>query len=333
MRKFISGGLAAAVLFAAGLMPAAAQTTLKASHFLPPNHAWQKVLEAWGEELKEKSKGEIVLEIYPAAQLGPPNRQYQLVTNGVADLAVVLHSATPGRFPVTELAGQPLTFPASGQSSEFMSHRLTELAPEFLAQEHPGTKILWMAVTPPLKLHTTNTDVTSVDDLKGLRVRYAGKVFQQMLESFGAAPLPIPPGETVDALSKGVADGAMFPYEATKSFNLGSVVKYSLEPGLASATFALVMNQESFDALSPENQKLIEEMSGPARAEAFGRLLDESETDARQYMIDNKVKIETLSDSQLAPFKEKVQPLVNEAVAAVDGAGKSGSAFLAAYTK
>lgn len=333
MRRLIAGGLTAALVLAAGLAPAAAQTTLKASSFLPPNHAWQKILEAWGEELKEKSKGEIALEIYPAAQLGPPNRQYQLVTNGVADLAVILHSATPGRFPVTELAGQPLTFPASGQSSEVMSRRLTELAPEYLAQEHPDTKILFMAVTPPLKLHTTKKDVTSVDDIQGLRVRYAGKVFQQMLETFGAAPLPIPPGETVDALSKGVADGTMFPYEATKSFNLGSVVKYSLEPGLASATFALVMNQASFDALSPENQKLIEETTGPARAEAFGHLLDVSEAEARQYMIDNNVKIETLSDSQIAPFKDKVQPLVNEAVAAVDGAGKPGSAFLAAYTK
>lgn len=234
---------------------------------------------------------------------------------------------------MTELAGQPLTFPSTGKTSEIMSRRLTELAPKYLAAEHPDTKILWMAVTPPLKLHTTKTDVTTVGDVNGLRVRYAGKVFQEILEAFGAAPLPIPPGETVDALSKGVADGAMFPYEATKSFNLGSVVKYSLEPGLASATFALVMNQSVFDGLSPDDQKIIEETTGPARAEAFGRRWDASEADGRQYMVDNNVKIETLSDEQIAPFKQAVEPIVKKAVDAVDAAGKPGGAFIAAYTK
>ncbi|MBX4926432.1 TRAP-type C4-dicarboxylate transport system substrate-binding protein [Rhizobium binae] len=333
MNRYLAGGIAAVTLLLAGTAPASAQTTLKVSSFLPPNNAWQKELEAWGEKLKEKSKGELTLEIFPAAQLGPPNRQYQLVTNGVADIAVILHSATPGRFPMTELAGQPLTFPSTGKTSEIMSRRLTELAPKYLAAEHPDTKILWMAVTPPLKLHTTKTDVTTVGDVNGLRVRYAGKVFQEILEAFGAAPLPIPPGETVDALSKGVADGAMFPYEATKSFNLGSVVKYSLEPGLASATFALVMNQSVFDGLSPDDQKIIEETTGPARAEAFGRRWDASEADGRQYMVDNNVKIETLSDEQIAPFKQAVEPIVKKAVDAVDAAGKPGGAFIAAYTK
>jgi TRAP-type C4-dicarboxylate transport system substrate-binding protein len=333
MSRILTRGMLAALFVVAGLAPAAAQTTLKVSSFLPPNNAWQKELEAWGAELKEKSKGELNLEIYPAAQLGPPNRQYQLVTSGQADIAVVLHSATPGRFPVTELAGLPLTFPSAGKTSAIMSRRLTELAPEFLAQEHPGTKILWMAVTPPLKLHTTKTEITSASNVKGLRVRYAGTVFQQMLEALGASPMPIPPGETVDALSKGVADGAMFPYEATKSFNLGSVVKYSLEPGLATNTFALVMSQPVFDSLSAGDRKLIEETTGPARAEKFGTLWDANEADGRQYMLDNHVTIDTLSDDQLGPFRKAVEPIVKDAVSAVDAAGKPGSAFLAAYTK
>lgn len=333
MNKRIATSLLAAAFIAIGLSPAAAQTTLKVSSFLPPNNAWQKALEAWGAELKEKTAGDIALEIYPAAQLGPPNRQYQLVTNGVADIAVILHSATPGRFPVTELAGQPLTFPSEGKTSAIMSRRLTELAPEFLAQEHNDTKILWMAVTPPLKLHTTKTDVTSVGDIKGLRVRYAGKVFQQMLDTFGASPMAVPPGETVDGLSKGVIDGAMFPYEATKSFNLGPVVRYSLEPGLATATFALVMNQSVFDGLSDASKKVIEETTGPQRAETFGAMWDASEADGRQYMLDNGVTIETLSAEQLKPFQTAVAPIVKEAVSQVDAAGKHGSEFLSAYTK
>lgn len=333
MKIHIFRSMLTAAIVAAAIGPAAAQTTLKVSSFLPPNNAWQKELEAWGAELKEKSKGELTLEIFPAGQLGPPNRQFEMAANKIVDMAVVLHSTTPGRFPVTEIAGLPLTFPAAGKTSEIMSRRLTELAPQYLAAEHPNTKILWMAVTPPLKLHTTKKEIKSVGDIKGLRVRYAGTVFKDMLTAFGAAPLPIPPAETVDSMSKGIADGAMFPYEATKSFNIGSVAKHSLEPGLASATFALVMNKAAFDGLSKEDQKLIDETTGPERAAEFGKLLDASEADGRQYMIDSKVAITTLSDEQLAPFRKAVEPIVNKAVSTVDTSGKPGSAFLAAYTK
>jgi TRAP-type C4-dicarboxylate transport system substrate-binding protein len=62
------------VLAAAGLCFATAATAqtieLKASHFLPPNHTFQKALIAWGEELAAASNGRLKLTIYPAAQLG-----------------------------------------------------------------------------------------------------------------------------------------------------------------------------------------------------------------------------------------------------------------------
>ena len=54
----------AALIAAAAILdivaPAAAQTIeLKASHFLPPNHTFQKALIAWGEELATASNGRL----------------------------------------------------------------------------------------------------------------------------------------------------------------------------------------------------------------------------------------------------------------------------------
>ena len=45
---------------------------LKVSHFLPPNHTFQKELLRWGDELEKASGGRLKLKLYPAAQLGPP---------------------------------------------------------------------------------------------------------------------------------------------------------------------------------------------------------------------------------------------------------------------
>ena len=306
--------------------------TLKVSTFLPPNHVWNRAIEAWGTEIADLSGGELDLEIFPAGQLGPPPRQYDLVRTGAADLAVILHSATPGRFPMTELAGLPLTVPSAGNDSAITSRRLTELAPDYLAGEHPDTKILWMAVTPPLKIHLTDADPSDLSAFEGKRVRYAGSTWQKIIETLGGSPVPVPPAEAADAMSKGVVDGACFPFEATKAFDLAPVTSYSLEPGLAAAPFALVMSQATYDALSPELQAIIDDTTGPDRAEWFGKMLDEGEAGGRAYMAEAGVNIITLGADQIEDLKAEFAGIVDEAVAAAADSGGDAEAFLSAYT-
>ncbi|MCL4675750.1 MAG: hypothetical protein KJZ59_06960, partial [Pararhodobacter sp.] len=166
MRLTTLTAIAALTLSAtAGLGTSAMAETLRISTFLPPNHAFNVALAAWGEELAAATNGELDVEIFPAGQLGPPPRQFDLVRSGGADISVILNGATPGRFPMTELAGLPLTHPSAGLDSAITSRRLTELAPEYLAAEYEGTRILWMAVTPPLKIHFSSTDPSNLDAL------------------------------------------------------------------------------------------------------------------------------------------------------------------------
>lgn len=320
---------AVAALTTAWTAPGFAET-LRVSSFLPPNHTFNRAIEAWGEELSAATNGELQVEIFPAGQLGPPPRQFDLVRSGGADIAVILHGATPGRFPMTELAGLPLTHPSAGLDSAITSRRLTELAPEYLAAEHEGTHILWMAVTPPLKIHLTSADPSDLSNLSGLRIRYAGTVWQQIIEAMGASPVPVPPAESADAMSRGIVDGASFPFEATQAFDLAPVTQYSMEPGLASATFALVMGDAAYDRLTPEQQAAVDATTGPDRAEWYGARWDEGEGAGRQYMVDAGVNIVTLSDEQVGSLTEAFSGIVSQAVKTVGG---QAQAFVDAYTE
>lgn len=307
--------------------------TLKVSTFVPPKHAFNLMLTQWGEELAEKTGGELTLDIFPAGQLGPPPRQYDLAATGAADIAVHLTATTPGRFPMAELAALPLSYPMAGSDSATSSRRLTELVDDYLAAENPGTRVLWMAVTPPLKINIKGDKPETLADFSGKRIRYAGKVFQEMIENLGATPMPVSPGEVSESLSKGVIDGATFPYEALMAFDLGSVLNYSIEPGMASAVFSVVMNEAKFNALSPEHQQLILETTGPDRAEAFGNMWDEGEAKGREYILSKGVEIVTLEGSELDKLTALVKPIIDTTIKAVDDSGKPGQAFFDAYTK
>ncbi|MFT6607433.1 MAG: TRAP-type C4-dicarboxylate transport system substrate-binding protein [Halocynthiibacter sp.] len=321
---------AAMAMVVAGFSAPASAETLKVTTFLPPMHTFVTAIKEWGAELSERTGGELQLEVFPAAQLGPPPRQFDLVRSGGADIGIFLHGLTPGRFPMTELAGLPLSAPSAGNESAITSRRLTELAPEYLAKEHEGTKILWLAVTPPLKVHFANADPSDLGNLKGLRLRYAGSTWQQIFEALGASPVPVPPAETADAMGKGIVDGASFPFEATKAFDLGPVSKYSMEPGLASATFAVVMSDAAYNRLSPEHQALIDETTGPDRAAWFGAKWDAGESHGRAYMEEAGVKIVKLDDAQIATLKGTFKGIVDGAVTA---AGETAPGFVGAYTK
>ena len=304
---------------------------LKVSHFLPPNHTFQKQCLLWSDELEKASGGRLKLKLYPAAQLGPPPRQFDLARNGVADIAIGLTGATPGRYPMTELVSEAYVAPREGGSCEIMSRRLTTLFNSHLAAEYPGLKMLWMMVTAPLKFHTAKVPLRRLEDFKSLRIRYAGEQFAEIVAALGATPVAVPPGETQDGLAKGIIDGATLPYEGAQSFDLGTVVKYSLEPGVSTATFVAAMNPKRFESLPPDLAALITQSTGPAMAARFGAALDEAEATGRAYMLGRGVQVTTLPPSEDARMHTAVAPLLEKRLASFEASGKQARAFLAAY--
>jgi TRAP-type transport system periplasmic protein len=313
---------------------AVAQTIeLRVTHFMPPNHTFQKELLRWADELDKASNGRLKLRIYPASQLGPVQRQFDLVKNGVADIAVSIHGATPGRYPLTEVVGLPFVSPREGINSAITSRRLTELAPIYLADEHQGLRILWMAVTNPLMFHLAKMPIKTVQDFRGLRIRYSGQQLTKIISALGAVPLAVPPGETTDSLAKGIIDGATFPYEAAQSFDLGSVIKYTLEPGVSTATFAVVMNPKKFQELPDDLKTLITDTTGPEAAAHFGKEWDDAEKRGKEYMIAKGVKVLRLPDEQLQSMRSLLAPIVTQALNDLEARGKPARQFLEAYTK
>lgn len=320
-------------LLAAGTTAHAQPYELKVSHYLPPNHTMQKVLEDWSAELEQKSQGQLKLKIYPASQLGPVQRQFDLARNGQVDIALGLTGATPGRYPMTEIANLPFVYPSAGATSAVMSKRLTELSAKYLDAEYVGLHVLWMGVAPPTSFFTAKKQINTLADLSGMKLRFLGEQQARVLRALGAVPLQVPPGEIADGMAKGVIDGAMFNYEAAESFGLGSVTRHVVEPAVFTGTLVLVMNDRKYAALPANLRALIDATTGAAAAGRLGERWDAAQTHGRAAMLAAHVEINTLDPAALAAIHAVTQPLVGQAVAALDSQGKPASAFFADYTK
>jgi TRAP-type transport system periplasmic protein len=325
--------LATAVVFSTGTARAAEPIVLKLSHFIPPQHAFHKWVVGWTQKIEQESGGRLKFEIYPNGQLvGPPNRQFDAARNGITDIAFCLHGVTPGRYPMTELANLPFTWPSDGANLPEMAKRMTELAPKYLAAEHTGLHILFMSMANPVVLYS-RVPINKLDDYKGKKIRYASITNKQMMEALGASPMLIPPPESQDALAKGIADGAMFPHEAGFAYDLASVAKYAIEPPLASATFAFMMNPAKYDSLPPNLRAILDKKAGVAGAMSFGKAWQDFEKFARETEVKKGLQIITLPDAEVAKMKALAKPIVESALDAQEKAGKPAREFFAAYTK
>jgi TRAP-type transport system periplasmic protein len=318
---------------AASAAAAEAQTIqLKLSHFVPPNHTFHKWALAWADQLNKESGGKLKVEVYPNGQLvGPPNRQFDAARNAITDIAFTLHGVTPGRYAMTELVNLPFTWPSSGSGSTVTSRRLSELGP-VLAGEHQGLRILYMAVANPVVFNCKNP-VRAIGDFKGLKIRYAGVQNKYLLDALGAVPLLIPPPESQDALAKGIVDCAMFPFEASVAYDLGSVAKHATVPGVATATFALVMNPAKYDALPADLKAVIDKTTGPAAAERFGKEWEAAENQGKEHVAKQGVQIATLPAAAVEQMKKLMAPHVEAAIDTLEKAGRPARKFYQDYTK
>ena len=318
-REFNTSLIASATLVAAPRV-ARSQTVydLKLGHFISPTHIFAVYLDNWTKELKEKSEGRLNISIFPANTMGPVQNYADYARTGVADITWFLHGATPGRFPLTEI----IQLPYMVGSSEIGTQTLND--PEvlkLLAPEYQGLKILWLLTHQPGNLHTTRKPVRTVDDMKGMRIRFASVTIKSFIAALGGTPVGIPPSGIADALQKGTIDGCFVDYGgADTAFHLGGIVKYTTEMYSYVSSFGVVMNPASFAKLPPDLQKLIEDTTRPS-VDTIGKLWDSADAPGKKYLVSEGDTPIALSKDQDALFKKIGAEDTAKVLAELDGKG------------
>jgi TRAP-type C4-dicarboxylate transport system substrate-binding protein len=308
--------LALYVLTGAGA--AVAQTfEFKATLFPPPQNPLVKGFVEWVERLKEKSNGRIDIKVFPASQMGPPPRQFDLVRTGVADFGIVLHGLTPGRFPLMELTHVPGVLKAKSNYGGALA--LTSLSSQFAA-EHPGVKIINVLVTKTFII--SRNQIKTAADLTGKRVRAAGSVQSDVLRAMGAVPTLVQPGDMNDALEKGMVEGISTAYSAVASYKLDDVAKFVAEGDMGYVSFATVMNQKAYDSLPADLKKILDENSDMESAKIAARVLNDDEAQIRSDLIKRSVKVAPLADE--TPLMKAADQILGQAIKKTGAGGVDG---------
>ncbi|MCO6415917.1 TRAP transporter substrate-binding protein [Siccirubricoccus sp. KC 17139] len=322
--------LLAAPALLLGRGAAAQEVTLRLHHFLPAvSNVHRFFLQPWAQKVAKESDNRLRIQIFPAMQLGgAPPQLFDQARDGVADIIWTLPGNTPGRFPRIEVFELP-----------FVSHKraivnclaIQEFAQSQLREEFREVHPLCVWGHGEGLIHAKR-EVRSMEDLRGLKLRFPSRLNGEALRALGAAPVGMPVPQVPEALSQGVIDGAVVPWEVVPSIRLQEMVKYHTEipgsPTLYIATFILAMNRTKYEGLAPELRAVLDANSGAAAARMAAVPWDERnpvvEAEARRR--GNQVIV--ITEAEKARWMEATKPVVENWLAQSRERGLDGAALL-----
>ncbi|MFD1343518.1 TRAP transporter substrate-binding protein [Litorisediminicola beolgyonensis] len=331
LRRTMIGAAGALLGFGLGASAALAQeVTLRLHQFLPAQaNVPAKILDPWADKIEAESEGRIKIERYPAMQLGgtPPQLMDQVI-DGVADIVWTLPGYTPGRFPRTEVFELPFTSLDSGATSR----AYWTLGEETMFDEDfKDIKVLGLWVHGPGLIHSKNP-IVSVSDLNGVKLRAPTRVTNGMFERLGATPIGMPVPAVPEGLSKGVIDATVIPWEVTGALKVPELVTNHLEfglPALYVATFVLAMNKDRYEALPDDLKKVIDNNSGLEFSGNAGAQMQADDAPERAKALELGNTVTTLTEEQVAEWREAAAPTSDAWVEEMTGAGMDGAALRA----
>ena len=323
-----------AAAFAAAALPATAQEiTLKVHHFWPPGAMPpSQLLVPWCDKIAKDSGNRLKCQVYPAMQLGgTPPQLVDQVKDGVADIVWTLPGYTAGRFPMMEA----FELPFMSASATATSQAAWDYYEKYAQKEFPGVRMLAVNVHDNGFVNTREKQVKTLADFKGLKMRAPTRQTNKMLAALGAAPVAMPLPALSDALSKGVVDGYLLPWEVIPSIKAHELTKYHSETdpksrALYTAVFTLQMNQAKYDSLPADLRKVIDANSGAALSKSFGEKWDASAPPARKLAVDRGNTFYTIPASELANWEKATANLDDEWVRDMTAKGQDGKALLQA---
>lgn len=300
------GLLAAAALFlVADFGVATAETSLRLAHASSSNSLINEAVTRFAEQVKEKSSGELVIQIFPDGQLGDEGPIADGVGAGSIDIGLggVVDQIDPKLSVVT----LPFLFADAKAAHAFLDGPVGKSV--FDTGGDRGYRMLGALDSGFRQFANSARPIKTPEDLASLKLRTPpNPVILATIKQLGALPQSIPFGEVYTALESKVVDGVepeirdFYDQKWYESAKYLSVSNYIWTPNY------WYMNKDRYDGLTEEQRKVIDEAVADTTTWYRGRL-DEVYADVRAKLEGYGVEI---NDVDGAPFRAMVDPVYEQ---------------------
>lgn len=264
------------------------------------------------ETVEELSGGQITIDVQASGVLGSENDVLDTMLGGGGTIDISRISA----FALTSYGGEKsklLSVPYTFVSRDhFWNFATSDLAPEFLLESQEngsGVRGLFYG-EEGFRHFFTVKPVNTIDDLKGMKIRVSNDpVMNGMVKGLGASPTVVSFGELYSALQTGVVDGAEQPIANYKSNAFPEVSPNIILDGHTLGAIQVVITDEAWDKLTPEQQDILVEAGN--QTSAFNRALSQEAED--KVLAELKAEgVNVVEVDDITPWQEACKEIIQE---------------------
>lgn len=302
---------------------------LNVASWATPDSLSEEMADWWYTEIEERTDGRVTFNIDAADSLCSASEIPECVRDGRADIGQTLTDYSTQLFPMASISSIPFLSPGS----EPVAKAIHELS-----TEHEGAAALWednnlrpIAHIPPGRLLLGGeTELSSVDQLDGLRLRMAGQYAQEAVDAAGANSVVLTAPETYEGIERGLADAAGFPLDGTVAYQLKDILPEWTDPGIGTyTTIGMWMNSDVYSDLPDDIRTVVDEVTEEYNAEHAHRIFNEVTTEQCDLLLDTIGELNQWEEEESRRWEESIEADLEERW--VEGAESDGLTDAAGY--
>jgi len=270
-------------------------------------------LEAeFADELKKRSDGRIVCDYYGAETLVKSKEIFESVSTGRVQMGETCAGYCEGEIPLLGMPSLPGVRTTAEAWYEAMEKGGIDIHQPFF-QDY-GMKLLHYIDVGGYYLYNSARPVYTLEDLKGLKLKVAGKVPFDYMTLAGASPMAMPAPELAIALERGTLDGMLLPPFGVPVWSCLDLVDYATKFAFGSGTLITLVNLDWWQELPEDVRQLILETSQEINSERGQEGAIKENTAAWDEMKAHGVEILELTPAQIKAFNDVGQPVLDKAL-------------------
>jgi tripartite ATP-independent transporter DctP family solute receptor len=304
-RTLLAAAALAGLLGAAAVAPARAETyALRFSTSqVNPNEPVVKVMNAFAERVKARSKGQLTLTIFTGDQLGPQKKVNEMIKGGARVLSVTDYGQLSQFVPDMAVVAGPYMFANPDEAKRlFVSPVFKEMSGRL---EQQGLKLIMADGLFGVRHLLASKPVRTPADIAGLTLRVPPSPI--MLETFtalGARPQALPWGEVYNALQTGVVDAAEANYGSLAGSKLYEVRKVVSNTAHQMMFAAFVTSTTFFNSLPADLKTILLEEGRKAGEELTAATIASDKAFAEEL---KKNGVQIIDGVDIKAFAEKAK--------------------------
>jgi tripartite ATP-independent transporter DctP family solute receptor len=309
-KSMLAAIAAASILFATGAVAQEAKH-YRFAHDQQLNSGYSIAYDIFSAKLKELSKGTMLVDQFPGAQLGQDPQLLQLVKAGDLDFAVVSSANTSTISPQAGVMSLHFLFRSEEHNVKALAdEKVFEAVRDMIDSTTQGIHAIGLGTRGWRELTTLDREVRKPEDMKGLKVRVQATATEDMMfPAYSAQTVHMPFGSVYTSLQTGVVDfgeNAVNVYLINKHYEVAPVLSMT---GHEANNCIVWISDKLWQSLNADQKKWVMAAARDVSVQEPKRAFDLENTAAAKL---EKMGVKIVKDVDKASFQKIADPYLDK---------------------